>query len=78
MGINAADIMKQLFDTAEAVRQQKIDPEEALAVSALAGRQVEVMRTVIDYAKQMDDKTLKESAADVFLGTPNPRLLEDR
>lgn len=72
MSINAADIMKQLFDTAEAVRNNKLPPGHARAIADLANAQIGVMKTVIDYATLVKDKQLVESAGDVFLGVQNP------
>lgn len=78
MSINAADILRQLHDTARQVREGKLDPESAMAVSALAGRQVDVMKTVVDFMRVANDDKLANIAGDTFVGTESPRLAHER
>ena len=78
MSINAADILRQLHDAARQVREGKLDAESALAVSALAGRQVDVMKTVVDFMRVANDPKLADVGGDVFIGTESPRLTHDR
>ena len=75
MSINAADIMRQAYETAQAVKEGKLDPEGGMAVAALVGKQVDVMRTVVDYMRLTGDPDLTQKAGDVFVGTETPRSL---
>lgn len=75
MSINAADIMRQMYDTAEAVRTGKLDPESAHAVAQLGGKQIDVMRTVVDYMRVANDAKVTEIGGDVFVGAENPKAL---
>lgn len=75
MSINAADIMRQAYETAEAVKNQKLDPEGGLAVAAIIGKQVDVMRTVVDYMRVSGDAALVQKGGDVFIGTETPKSL---
>lgn len=75
MSINAADIMRQLHETAAAVKDGKLDAESALAVASVADKQIGVMRTVLDYMRLSGDAKLTEVGGDVFVGSENPRQL---
>ena len=74
-GVNAADILRQLHETAQAVREGKLDPESAMAVAMIGAKQVDVMRTMIDYMSVSNDAKLIEASGDVFLGTENPKQI---
>lgn len=78
MSINAADILRQLHDTARQVREGKLDAESALAVSSLAGRQVDVMRTVVDFMRVANDDKLVNIAGGTFVGVESPRLTHEK
>lgn len=77
MSINAADIMRQAYDTAQNIKEGKLDAESGLAVAALVGKQVDVMRTVVDYMRLAGDPKLTETGGDVFIGAENPKQLTD-
>ena len=78
MSINAADIMRQAYEAAERIKDNKLDPESGLAVAALVGRQVDVMRTVVDYLRLTGDTKLTTASGDVFVGVESPRLTDGR
>lgn len=78
MSINAADIMRQAYEAAEKVKDSKLSPEEGVAVAALVGKQVDVMRTVIDYLRLSGDTKLAEVTGGVFTGSENPRAITHR
>ena len=75
MSINAADILRQLHVSAEAVRTGKLDPDSAQAIASLATQQVNVLRTVVDYLKITKDQELTQISTDVFVGTEQPKGL---
>lgn len=77
MSINAADILRQLHVSAEAVRIGKLDPDSAQAIASLANQQVNVLRTVVDYLKITKDQDLTNVSTDVFVGTETPKVLTD-
>ena len=69
MSINAADIMRQLHETAAAVKDGKLDAESALAIASVADKQIGVMKTVLDYMRLSGNATLLDKGGDVFIGT---------
>lgn len=69
MSINAADIMRQLYETAAAVKDGKLDAESAQAIATVADKQIGVMKTVLDYMRLSGDANLTVNAGDVFVGT---------
>lgn len=75
MSINAADIMRQLHETATAVKDGKLDAESALAIASVADKQIGVMKTVLDYMRLSGDAKLAEVGGDVFIGTESPKQL---
>ena len=77
MSINAADIMRQLHETAEAIKNGKLDAESGLAVAAIADKQIGVMNTVLKYMHIAADPTLTTNAGDVFVGTESVKLISN-
>ena len=77
MSINAADIMRQLPETAEAIKNGKLDAESGLAVAAIADKQIGVMNTVLKYMHIAADPTLTTNAGDVFVGTESVKLISN-
>lgn len=78
MSLNLSDVMKQLYDTAQAVRNGKLDPEGAQAIAALGSRQIEIARVALDYMKTLNDPQVMINNGDVFVGAPTPQISQDK
>lgn len=78
MSLNLSDVMKQLYDTAQAVRDGKLDPEGAQAIAALGSRQIEIARVTLDYMKTLNDPQVMTNNGDVFVGAPTPQISKDK
>lgn len=77
MSINAADIMRQLHETATAVKNGKLDAESAQAIASIADKQIGVMRVVLDYMRLSDNANLTVNAGDVFVGSESVKLISN-
>src|SRR5690606_24448353 len=75
MSINAADLMRLAYETAQKIKNGKLDPEGGMAIAALVGRSTEIMRTVNDYMRLNGDATIITKGGDVFIGTETPKAL---
>ena len=78
MSLNLADVLKQMHDTAEDVRNRKLDPSEAQAIAALGSRQIEVARVVLDYMRLLDDPAVTKGNGDSFVGAETPRIAKGK
>lgn len=78
MSINLADVMKQMYDTAQEVRSGRLEASEAQAVANLGARQIEIARVALDYMKTLNDPQVLVKNGDVFVGTPTPQISRDR
>lgn len=78
MSINLADVMKQMYDTAQEVRSGRLEASEAQAVANLGARQIEIARVALDYMKTLNDPQVLVKNGDVFVGTPTPRISKDK
>ena len=78
MSINLADVMKQMYDTAQEVRSGKLEPNEGQAIAALGSRQIEIARVALDYMKLLNDPEVTTKSGDVFVGTPAPQISKDK
>ena len=78
MSINLADVMKQMYDTAQEVRSGRLEASEAQAVANLGARQIEIARVALDYMKTLNDPQVMTNNGDVFVGAPTPQISKDK
>ena len=78
MSINLADVMKQMYDTAQEVRNGRLEASDAQAIAALGSRQIEIARVALDYMKLLNDPQVTIKNGDVFVGTPTPQISKDK
>ena len=78
MSINLADVMKQMYDTAQEVRNGRLEASEAQAVANLGARQIEIARTALEYMRLLNNPVVTEKNGDVFIGTPTPMIGKDK